>query len=268
MSNEKFNKGAIVVSRDLINEPVFANPNLLKAWIYCLMKANFKQKWVSLRVGKGFTEVEVQRGTFIYGRNKTAENLQLTASQTQTLFDKLAKFKYISIESSNQYSIVTILDYNELQSLNNYKTATNLQPTCNQSATNRQPIDNQPATNNTTNNDNNDNNEKNDNKVCKSGQNKILHPPKKTIEIRKSEFKNSAWKKITSKYPEVNKNNFKDFKDFYEYWVEHGEKDKKMRFEKEKSFGIVRRFSTWTKNKKTFGKKQEITAINHNSDYE
>ena len=33
--------------------------------------------------------------------------------------------------------------------------------------------------------------------------------------------------------------------DFYGYWSEHGEKDKKMRFEKEKTFGIEQRLRTW-----------------------
>lgn len=36
-------------------------------------------------------------------------------------------------------------------------------------------------------------------------------------------------------------------KDFFEYWSEHGENDRKMRFEKQKSFGISRRLSTWKK---------------------
>jgi hypothetical protein len=35
---------------------------------------------------------------------------------------------------------------------------------------------------------------------------------------------------------------------FYDYWTEHGENDKKMRFEKEKSFGLGRRLATWNKN--------------------
>jgi hypothetical protein len=42
-------------------------------------------------------------------------------------------------------------------------------------------------------------------------------------------------------------------RDFYEYWSEHGDKDKKMRFEKEKSFGIERRLKTWEKNQTKFG---------------
>ena len=35
---------------------------------------------------------------------------------------------------------------------------------------------------------------------------------------------------------------------FCDYWTEHGDKDKKMRFEKEKSFGLARRLATWNKN--------------------
>jgi hypothetical protein len=35
---------------------------------------------------------------------------------------------------------------------------------------------------------------------------------------------------------------------FCDYWTEHGYNDKKMRFEKEKSFGLARRLATWNKN--------------------
>jgi hypothetical protein len=47
-------------------------------------------------------------------------------------------------------------------------------------------------------------------------------------------------------------NNKQDIIDFFEYWTEHGTKDKKMRFEKETSFGIARRLDTWFKNKEKF----------------
>ena len=39
---------------------------------------------------------------------------------------------------------------------------------------------------------------------------------------------------------------------FYSYWTEHGINDKLMRFEKEKSFGVERRLSTWSKNELKF----------------
>lgn len=40
-------------------------------------------------------------------------------------------------------------------------------------------------------------------------------------------------------------------KDFSDYWTEHGKNDRKMRFEKEKSFDISKRLARWSKNNKS-----------------
>jgi len=47
-----------------------------------------------------------------------------------------------------------------------------------------------------------------------------------------------------------------DIKEFISYWTEHGDKDKKMRFEKQKSFSLERRIGTWLKNKKDWEKEK------------
>jgi hypothetical protein len=45
--------------------------------------------------------------------------------------------------------------------------------------------------------------------------------------------------------------------DFYSYWTEHGEKDKKLRFEKEKTFGIQQRLKNWhSRNPKQYQKQE------------
>jgi hypothetical protein len=45
--------------------------------------------------------------------------------------------------------------------------------------------------------------------------------------------------------------------DFYFYWTEHGENDKKLRFEKEKTFGISQRLRTWyNRNPKQYKKEE------------
>jgi len=59
------------------------------------------------------------------------------------------------------------------------------------------------------------------------------------IKKRKEEFKNSLHPFISISYDKIL------LTEFFEYWTEHGEKDKKMRFEKEKSFSIERRLKTW-----------------------
>ena len=80
----------------------------------------------------------------------------------------------------------------------------------------------------------------------------------KSIEERKVDFK-----KIL--YPFLKDYEKQDLIDFFEYWSEHGIKDKKMRFEKEKSFSVDRRLKTWLKNKdrwnkeKSFAKKEKVS---------
>ena len=59
-----------------------------------------------------------------------------------------------------------------------------------------------------------------------------------SIEERKSKFY-AALSVYVDEYPK------KMLRDFYDYWSEHGEKDKKLRFEKEKTFGIEQRLRTW-----------------------
>ena len=62
-----------------------------------------------------------------------------------------------------------------------------------------------------------------------------------TIENRKTNFTFQV-----SSYK--TKDNEQLLQEFIDYWTEHGPRDRKMRFEKEKSFDIARRIKTWTKN--------------------
>ena len=59
-----------------------------------------------------------------------------------------------------------------------------------------------------------------------------------SIEDRKSKFYVSL-SLYVNEYPK------KMLREFYDYWTEHGVKDKKLRFEKEKTFGIEQRLRTW-----------------------
>tara|TARA_R110000772_G_scaffold36091_4_gene86591 strand:+ start:358 stop:948 length:591 start_codon:yes stop_codon:yes gene_type:complete len=79
------------------------------------------------------------------------------------------------------------------------------------------------------------------NKNKNKNNNKNLNNNKDTLEIRKSNFYKYLSESIKD-YP-------KDMlREFYEYWSEHGVNDRKMRFEKEKTFGVSRRLKTWFNN--------------------
>jgi len=81
-------------------------------------------------------------------------------------------------------------------------------------------------------------------------------PDEIKIEDRKADFEKSL-----TPFLETYDNSL--LNDFFQYWTEHGERDKKMRFEKEKSFGISRRLSTWKEKEKSFAKKEnEEPTIN------
>jgi hypothetical protein len=64
---------------------------------------------------------------------------------------------------------------------------------------------------------------------------------KEVLSVRKVNFSESL-KPFLEKYSKDMLN------DFYLYWTEHGEKDRKMKFEKQKSFGISQRLATWNRN--------------------
>lgn len=70
----------------------------------------------------------------------------------------------------------------------------------------------------------------------------------KNINTRKQEFYNSL-------IPFLNTYNKEMLKDFFEYWSEHGERDRKFRKEKEKSFNTELRLKTWFKRSKQFKEK-------------
>lgn len=220
------NEGFILLSRAILDSDVFASQKLLKIWIWCLCKANFKDRSIPLKIGKGETIIRVKRGSFIFGRFKAEEELFIDGSTVYKSMNKLKEMNMINIESNNQYSIVTICKYDEYQQSDNYKVTTKGQPSNNQVTSKEQPS-------NTTKNANKDNNDKKD------------------IEERKQDF-------LKSLHPLFLNEN--DLNDFYLYWTEHGINDKKMRWEKEKSFGIERRVSTWMKNKEKFALKNNLNG--------
>ena len=150
-------KGFILLSRNIIESEVFASQKLLKIWVWCLCKSNFKDRSVPLKIGRGETIVKVSRGSFIFGRHKAEEELFIDGSTIYKAIKQLEKLEMISIVSNNQYSIITVNKYNEYQDSESYKVATKEQPSNNQVTAEEQPRN----TTNTLKQDNKDNKDNN-----------------------------------------------------------------------------------------------------------
>ena len=132
-------KGFILLSRNILESEVFASQKLLKIWVWCLCKSNFKDRSVPLKVGKGETVVNVKRGSFIFGRHKAEEELFIDGSTIYKSMKQLEKLEMITIQSNNQYSIVTVNKYNDYQDSESYKVTSKEQPSNNQVTTEEQP---------------------------------------------------------------------------------------------------------------------------------
>ena len=76
------------------------------------------------------------------------------------------------------------------------------------------------------------------------------------IQARKAHF----YKSLEDFLNEYSKDTLRDF---FDYWSEHGEKDKKMKFEKEKSFSIKARLKRWAKN--DFNKTEKKETFSNNA---
>jgi hypothetical protein len=107
--------GWIKLHRKLKNSLVFDNPDLLKVWIWCLLKATHDDYIQMI----GLQEVELEKGQFIFGRKVAANELKMSESKTYRLIKKLETIQNLNIKANNKYSIITIANWELYQSDNN-----------------------------------------------------------------------------------------------------------------------------------------------------
>lgn len=132
-------EGYIKLHRSLLDSQAFQNKDLLKVWIWCLLRANYKERWVSIKTGKGFSEVHVMPGQFIYGRDSASLQLRMKPSSVHDRMKKLAKMQNIVIQPDRQYSIITVVNWEGYQGKDDDEQQSTQQPS------NRQPTGNQQA---------------------------------------------------------------------------------------------------------------------------
>ncbi|MCP4763805.1 MAG: hypothetical protein GY870_18685 [archaeon] len=129
------------------------NHNMWIFWTYCLMKANHKKTEIIFN-GQ---DIKLNPGQFIFGIKKACEEINLTPQKVRTVLKNLKKMENITIETTNKYSIISIMNWDRYQNIEKEdNTQTNNQITNKQQTTNNQIT--------TDKNDNNLKNEKNEKK--------------------------------------------------------------------------------------------------------
>lgn len=120
----------------------FTDGNMVKLWIYLLVRAQqFKDG--------SFHGKPLKTGQLITGRKKLAIETGMSEQQVRTCLNRLKSTNEITIESTNQYSLITIVKYGEYQFGEDDINQQNVQQFShpdNQQITSDQPTDNQRIT--------------------------------------------------------------------------------------------------------------------------
>ncbi len=109
-------KGYVFAYRELMNNPIFEDPWLLKIWLWCLFKACYMPQ----KVIQGNSVTNLERGEFLFGREKAAKELSSDKYKinSSTLYRKmklLEKMGSISLNANSLGTVVTIVNYDNYQ---------------------------------------------------------------------------------------------------------------------------------------------------------
>lgn len=130
-------KTFIYLWRSLMETSFYKNPLTCHLAVHLLLDAAWKDHEMFL----GGKKVTIKRGQIPCGRNTLAEATGLSPQNIRTSLKHLQQCGFLTIESTNVCSIITICKYNEYQSMQPLHQPTS-QPTINQPSTNHQPLQN------------------------------------------------------------------------------------------------------------------------------
>lgn len=109
--------GYIKLHRKLFDSEVFADPKLLKTWIWCLMSAN----WDGRKLWTGDT---LERGEFITGYRKASHELGFSKNTIMRHFKKLVFLEMIETHPGTKGTRVVINNYHSYQSFDDENAGT------------------------------------------------------------------------------------------------------------------------------------------------
>jgi hypothetical protein len=107
MTEADDNQGWICLHRKFMTWEWFTDPNVTHLFIYCLLRANYKAtKWRGISVPKG---------GLITSHENLAKATGLSVKQVRTALDKLKRTGEVASESTNNFSIITVVNWEKYQ---------------------------------------------------------------------------------------------------------------------------------------------------------
>ena len=196
--------GWIKIHRKFTKWEWYDEPNTVRLFIHLLLSANYEQKeW------HGMT---IYPGQLVTGRKKLSIELGISEQEIRTSITRLKSTSELAVESTNQFSIITICKWADYQESNDAEQPAN-QPAA-------QPTSNQPST-----------------------------TTKEYKELKKKEYIGKIQKKFYQSLIEfVNDFDKETIRKFYDYWSEPNKSKTQIRWQLEKTWDTKRRLQRWEKN--------------------
>lgn len=104
-------KGYIKLHRCLLYSSVFNNPDLLRIWIWCLLKSAYVTKNELTSAG----ELQIKPGQFIFGRKSAAEFLKINESKFYRAMKRLESLGMLRLESKTKFTLATVINWDYYQ---------------------------------------------------------------------------------------------------------------------------------------------------------
>jgi hypothetical protein len=109
--HDDLGNGWVKLYRKSLDSRAWQNPHLWKLWCYCLLRANHKAGWVSVKTGRGQTEVYLEAGQFVFGRFSAAKDLRSNADATYKRLCKLKTLGNITTQNKTHFTVVTLCNW-------------------------------------------------------------------------------------------------------------------------------------------------------------
>lgn len=123
------NYGFIQLHRKFLKWEWYDDANTMRLFLHCLLNANY--------IDKNWRGIIIPRGSFLTGRLELAQALNLTERQIRTSLKKLKSTNEVTIKSTSQYSIITVVSWDCYQKNDqqNDQRVTSKRPTSDQQVT-------------------------------------------------------------------------------------------------------------------------------------
>lgn len=105
--------GWVKIHRKIMDSSVWGDPNTLKVWMWCLLRAGHKESKIMF-AGE---EITVPIGAFISGRASGSTECNMPQSTFRNAVQRLVKLGMISLKSDNKKSLYLVVKYMDYQIL-------------------------------------------------------------------------------------------------------------------------------------------------------